>query len=185
MAPPAPVDLTAEEASDTNEHATEDRGVLLLWNEPMDGGGITSYVIERRIDGGDADGMGTAIGQIVWTAATSYEERTSYTDSREPVEGEMLEYRVGSRGATTVDETNWSGWIEFTTHAAMHMPTPPTGVTATANSATAVTVNWMTPADNGGSDITGFTVRWKQSDATELRRSRYGHGRPQRHRATW
>jgi hypothetical protein len=24
----------------------------------------------------------------------------------------------------------------------------------------------MTPADSGGSDITGFTVRWKQSDAT-------------------
>ena len=145
MAPPAPVDLTAEVASDTNLIERNERGVLLLWNEPEDGEGITSYVVERRIDGGDADGEGTAIGVIAWSAATPTDERTSYRDSREPVDGEMLEYRVGSRGATTVDGTNWSGWIEFpTTHIAHTGPLgDASGLTAIKNSdGTMVTLNW-------------------------------------------
>ena len=56
--------------------------------------------------------------------------------------------------------------VSYALHPEMHMPSMPQMVEATADSATEVTVSWAVPADSGGSDITGFTVRWKQSDAT-------------------
>ena len=38
------------------------------------------------------------------------------------------------------------------------VPGMPTGVTATADSDTQITVNWTAPADNGGADITGYII---------------------------
>ena len=158
MAPAAPVDLTAEKASDTDLPGAEERGVLLLWNEPMSDGEITSYVIERRIDGGTP----LTIDAITWTSDTDPDQRTSYTDPREPVAGEMLEYRVGSRGSA-VTETQWSDWITYSTHQAVHGPTAPQMVMAEATSDTMITVTWEAPANNGGSDITGYKVMYRMT----------------------
>ena len=55
----------------------------------------------------------------------------------------------------------------YALHPGVHMPSMPQMVTAAVDSDTAITVSWMVPADNGGSAITGFTVRWKQSDAAD------------------
>ena len=156
--PPAPVDLTVEEASNTNLLDPTDRGVLLLWNEPAEGKGITSYVVERKIGTGDW----TAIGTIQWTNAAPHLERTSFSDRREYIAGEDLSYRVGSRGSSAVGVSN-SMEVTYPTHQAMHGPTAPQMVEATVDSDTEVTVSWQTPVDNGGSAITGYTVRWKQS----------------------
>ena len=43
----------------------------------------------------------------------------------------------------------------------------PTGVTATADSDTAVTVSWTAPTDVGGNTIAKYRVMWKMSSATD------------------
>ena len=145
-APAAPVDLTAEKASDTDLAGAEERGVLLLWNEPKKAGagGITSYVIERRIDGGTE----LTIDAITWANEGDPDQRTSYTDPREPVAGETLEYRVGSRGSA-VTETQWADWIMYPTdHHVSGDLTTVNGLTATAGStAGTAEVSW-TPGAN-------------------------------------
>ena len=155
MAPPTPEDVTSEQASDTNLIALTDRGVLVLWNEPAEADDINAYIVQRKI--GDDD----------WTPIARVTDRTSFTDSREYVDGEDLQYRVGSLGASSVPPSYTDPVMYPQTHPDEHKPSAPQMVTATADSATAVTVEWMAPADNGGSAITGFTVKWKMSSADE------------------
>ena len=145
--PPAPVDLTAEKATDTNELAETDRGVLLLWNEPQDGDAITSYEIERSLDGGTT---WTPIGQITWSGMTDPDERTSFTDSREPVlDGtEDLRYQVGSR-STAIGDPSWTMVMYPAEHP--HMFSAPTMVAATSSGGT-VTVTW-TPGAQADSQV--------------------------------
>ena len=118
--PPAPVDLTVEKANDNNLLSPTDSGVLLLWNEPADGEGITSYVVERKIG---ADGDWTAIGTIEWSTAQAHRERTSFSDQRE-YQGNDLSYRVGSRGSSAVG-ANRTEAVTYPTHQAMHEPGMP------------------------------------------------------------
>jgi hypothetical protein len=163
-APPGdPVGFTSEPAHSNNRIAMTDRGVLLLWNEPtpqMPAIDVESYVVERMVVGVDASYQPE--GMVTWATSLT-DERTAYVDDDPPDPGEVRMYRVSAK-----NDDGSSGWVEvmYPSHAAMHMPTPPQSVTAVVDSASAVTVSWMTPADDGGSDITGLTVRWKQSDAT-------------------
>ena len=143
MMPPAPEDLTAEKASNSNLLDPTDRGVLLLWNEPKeDADSITSYVIERKIGTGDW----TPIGTIEWSSAQPHRERTSFTDSREYVDGEDLYYRVGSRGSSAVGATSSSEMgIKYpTTHPEGHTVVleAPTMVEAVSNAAGELTLTW-------------------------------------------
>ena len=162
--PGEPVGLTSEAAHSNNRIAMTDRGVLLLWNEPTPQTPaipVTSYVIERMVVGEDTEWQEE--GEVTW-ATSALDERTAYVDDDPPADDEVRMYRVSAK-----NNDGSSEWVEVTypTHQAMHMPTAPQSVTAVADdSDPAVTVSWMTPADNGGSAITGFTVRWKQSDAT-------------------
>ena len=135
-APPAPVDLTAEKATDTNEFALTDRGVLLLWNEPAGGSVISAYEIERKID----DGAFEFIGQVTWTGDGDSEERTSFTDPRNPEAGEMLEYRVGSR-STSVGQVTWAADPVMYPAEHPHGFSAPTNVAATSTGGT-ITVMW-------------------------------------------
>lgn len=153
MSPPSPEDLTVEQASDTNLLNPTDRGVLLLWNEPESSSSLNAYLIQRKIGTGN------------WTPIGRVAARTSFTDSREYVEGEDLQYRIGSLGASSVPAA-YADPVVYPSHRAMHMPGMTKMVEAMADSATEVTVSWMAP-DNGGSAITGYQVRWKQSDAMD------------------
>ena len=155
-APAAPEDLTAEEAHDTNLPGAEDRGVLLIWNETsdMDSSHANRYVVQRRMAG--ATTWGT-IGTINWLSMNT-NERTSFTDPSEPGENEVREYRVGARGSAAV-EPNYTDPIMYPASHSAHVPGAPTGVTATAMSATHITVAWTTPTDNRGSAVTGYTLQ--------------------------
>ena len=155
MSPPMPEDLTSEQASDNNLLEPTDSGVFLTWNEPgEDAGGINAYVVQRKVGTGD------------WTPIARVTARTSYSDDREYIDGEDLQYRVGSLGASSVP-ASYTYPVTYPTHQAMHAPNAPTGVTATADSATEVTVSWTTPTDNGGSPITGFKVMYKVTGAAD------------------
>jgi titin len=63
-----------------------------------------------------------------------------------------------------------SGWtsIRYALHPSMHMSTDmPTGITAMADSDTAVTVSWTAPTDVGGNTIAKYRVMWKMSSAAD------------------
>ena len=152
--PPMPEDLTSEEASDTNLLDPTDRGVLLLWNEPGEAEGINAYIVQRKIGTGD------------WTPIGRVTARTSFSDAREYVDGEDLQYRVGSLGASSVPAT-YTEPVTYPTHPATHGASTPQMVTATADSATEITVSWMPPAYPGVGTITGYTVKWKESSAMD------------------
>ena len=162
--PDRPMDLTAEAASDSNDLADEDRGIFLTWNAVMRTDDTTAseteyYVIERKRSNTGVD----QLNDDDWVEIDRVYDATSYTDDdRLREDTETRQYRVGSV-ATGIDDPSYSMpmdmGVEYALHPDMHKPSAPQMVTAAADSATAVTVNWMTPADNGGSDITGFTVR--------------------------
>ena len=140
MSPPAPEDLTAEQASDSNLIQPTERGVLLLWNEPEDPAGITGYVIQRKVD----DGEFITIGSIGWVGEDDFRERTSFRDSREYIEGEDLYYQVGSRGASTVTPTYAMPVMYPTTHTVHTVVLgKPTMVAAVSNAAGQVTITWQ------------------------------------------
>ena len=139
MSPPAPEDLTAEQASDTNLIDPTERGVLLLWNEPEDPSGITGYVIQRKV----GDGEFITIGAIAWVGEGDFRERTSFRDSREYIEGEDLSYQVGSRGASTVEPTYTMPVMYPTTHTVHSiMLGEPTNVVAMSDTAGELTLTW-------------------------------------------
>ena len=159
--PPAPVNLTAEVASDSNLLSESDRGVLLLWNEPPGGAVINTYVIQRSVNGAAFETIDT----IVWAGMSDSGERTSYTDESTPDidGGEVRMYRVGSRSAAAGAPV-WSTEVMYPAAHGDHVPDAPMAVMATAMGATQITVTWTTPSDNGGSDITGYMVQSKYGD---------------------
>ena len=146
-APPAPADVTAEKATDANRFALTDLGVLLLWNEPKDGEDITGYDIDRKIGSGEWE----IIGAIRWSGDMNPDERTSFTDDREPVAGEDLYYRVGSRSTSAGDPT-WAMPIMYpAVHPEGHIQgalTAVDGLSATAGSTTGTAeVSWTSGAN--------------------------------------
>ena len=162
--PQIPLDLTAEAASDTNALADQDRGVFLTWNQALQGdaSATASYRIERkRMNTGIA-----ALNDTDWRFVASVTDVTSWTDATDlRQDGETRMYRVGSK-ATGLAKIEWSNpTVDYALHPASHAPAAPVA-TATANSATQVTVSWTAP-DTGGSAITGYKVQYKLATATD------------------
>ena len=170
--PQMPVDLTAEAASDTNALGDGDRGVFLTWNEqPVgDASKTTAYVINRvRMNTGVAalNDEPDEDGELPWKFVTRVSDVTSYTDSTDLRRDEETRmYEVCSEARGVGDPVCVTMPVDYALHDDMHKPSAPQMVTATADSATEVTVNWMTPADDGGSDITGFTIRVEGESGT-------------------
>ena len=65
---------------------------------------------------------------------------------------------VNNRGATNESATETVKTPDAT------VPDAPTGVTATANSDTQITVNWTAPADPDGAPVTGYIVERRYTD---------------------
>lgn len=161
------VGLTAEAAHSNNLFALTSRGVLLLWNEPDlktdDDKAIpvTSYVIERKVVGVDADYQDE--GTVMWGTLPT-DERTAYVDDDPPGENEVRMYRV-----TAKNDDGSSPTVEVMYPADHpHKPGMPTGVEAESSAdGTMLTVSWTAPADNGGSAITSYKVMYKMTDSDE------------------
>ena len=120
--PQAPVDLTTEEAKDSDALFYTGKGVLILWNAPDDpeGGEVTGYILARR----------TKMGTAAWSAwADDWGEisnaspdylRTYYTDTESPEADEMREYRI--KATSDPGNSGWSSILVYpadTSHAAV------------------------------------------------------------------
>ena len=152
--PTAPRDLAA---------ASGDTMVTLTWSPPANDGGsdITGY--QYQVDQGGWTNAGAAdAGSVV---VSSLENLRQYTFSVQAVNG------TGPGAVASV---------EATPRAAITAPTAPRDLVA-ASGDTMVTLTWSPPADDGGSDLTGYQIQgglqtsWLTLPATETGPATFGN----------
>ena len=136
--PDAPRNLTAQRL------ASE---VSLSWLAPAPSTTNSLRITGYRIEHSEGGGAG-------WVSLASVGAGvTRYLHSSVPAKGQTVFYRVIALSAS--GESSPSGLAQVTTPA--ERPSPPDAVSATP-SATAVTVTWAAPADDGGSPVTGYQI---------------------------
>lgn len=119
-----------------------DSEVALSWDAAnANGSAITRY--EYRLD--DGNGFGTAISAGTSTTATV----TGLTN------GTAYDFQI--RAVNAIGDSAWSTSITETPRTT---PTTPTAVVVTGG-AGQISVAWTDPADNGGSPITQYDVRYR------------------------
>ena len=148
--PEAPEMLVAESAKTSNSNASEELGVLLLWNAPNapDGADIGGYRIQRMKDGGAWETL----------ASNTNSPHTDFTDSEEPAMGEMRGYQVAAISANNILGA-WSNVAmlpQDTSHTPVVGPEvgPATGVTTGPfNAGGTIMVNW-----DAAPNATGYII---------------------------
>ena len=134
--PTSPSGLTATAVSATQ--------INLNWNASTDNVGVTGYRVER-CQGASC----TTFAQIASPTATSYNDTGLAA-------GSSYSYRVRAVDAAT-NLSPYSGTATASTPAPdTDPPTSPSGLTATAVSATQINLNWNASTDNVG--VTGYRV---------------------------
>ena len=115
----------------------------------------TSSQVYLPLTGCDHDGTesfdGTtsqALGLLKVRAGIS----NSNTPGNGPISGDELSFPGTTRPMYGLSELFW------VTTAAATVPGAPTGLTATADGETGIDLSWTAPADDGGSDITGYRI---------------------------
>ncbi|MEL0281027.1 MAG: fibronectin type III domain-containing protein, partial [Actinomycetota bacterium] len=132
--PATPANLTVDSFGDSE--------VALSWDAANDNGSaITRY--EYRLD--DGNGFGTAISAGTSTTATV----TGLTN------GTAYDFQI--RAVNAIGDSAWSDSITETPRTT---PATPTTVVVTGG-AEQISVAWTDPADNGGSPITQYDVRYR------------------------
>ena len=137
--PGAPANLTA---------TAGDGQVALSWGAPADGGSQILRYEYRYARSGVAYGDS-------WTTVSGAGNARSVTVSNLT---NGTEYRFQVRAVNSVGDGT-AAEVRATPGRA---PSAPTGVTARVESET-ITVKWGMPADTGGSDITGYQVRYRMN----------------------
>ena len=138
-APGAPANLTA---------AAGDEQVALSWDAPADGG---SQILRYEYRYGE---VGEAVGDE-WTTVSGGGSARSAT-----VTGltNGTEYGFQVRAVNSVGE----GTAAEASATPGRAPSAPTGITARVESET-ITVMWGMPVDTGGSDLSGYQVRYRMN----------------------
>ena len=132
--PATPANLTVDSFGDSE--------VALSWDAANDNGSaITRY--EYRLD--DGNGFGTAISAGTSTTATV----TGLTN------GTAYDFQI--RAVNAIGDSAWSTSITETPRTT---PATPTAVVVTGG-AEQISVAWTDPADNGGSPITQYDIRYR------------------------
>ena len=134
------------------------RSVTLSWGAPANNGGaqVTSYRIEFLNS------------QSLWeTIATRPASVTSYTDGSRT---RSTEYQYRIHAINAAGEGSAASTSIFTTANAPEKPAAPQAVTATAvtveNGGGKIDLSWAAPVYNGGSAITAYYYRFKESEAS-------------------
>jgi len=121
-----------------------DRSIDVSWTAPGDGGSpITGYTVQWRADGeqfDDADRQATAV--------TTSHEVTGLTNGTGYWVRVWAGNAAGAGPATTASGTPRT------------VPGPPDTLVLHSDDA-ALLISWDEPADDGGSELTGYTVQWK------------------------
>jgi hypothetical protein len=121
--------------------------INLRWSAPSNNGGpaITGYEIERSQD--NASTWSVAVSNTSSTATTyndtGLSPSTTYT------------YRVSA--INSVGASSPSG-IASATSASATVPQSPTSLTANTTSSSQINLSWTAPANNGGSQISGYQI---------------------------
>ena len=147
--PGAPTDLSARAG---------DGQVSLSWAAPANDGGseVTGYTVEY-LQSSESDWSGASTVSASGTSATV----TGLTN------GVSYDFRVSATNSVGTGEA--SAVVSATPVAApppATVPGAPTGLSATAGDAQA-SLSWTAPTDDGGSEVTGYTVEYKQSSVSD------------------
>ena len=139
--PGAPTGLTAE--------ADGDSAIDLSWTAPADTGSsaVRGYTIERSFN-----------GRTGWQPLAQTNPTTAtYRDTRIVPNRTEYYYRVSARNSHgTGPPSNVADASTDDTRS--ERPGAPTGLTASADGATAINLSWTAPADTGSSPIAGYRI---------------------------
>ncbi len=143
-APEAPSGVTVEIASGTSLNVS--------WNAPAENGGadITGYSVQYR--GGNEN-------PSTWTSVTPNPTDTETT---------ITELTTGTEYFVQVAAINSVGTGIYSEEESITLvvrPGAPTGVTVAVASGTSLDVSWVAPTENGGAEITGYSVQYRDENA--------------------
>jgi titin len=131
--------------------ATSPTKIDLSWTAPSNKGGypVTGYKIEYK------KGTGTYLSLVANTANTT----TSYSHTGLAT-GTAYTYKISAINSIGIGAASTEAAATPTTASVAAAPSSPTGLTATAVSATQINLSWGAPS-NGGSAITGYKIEYK------------------------
>ena len=163
--------FTSDDPGGLVAKAKDSSSIEIVWNARADD--ITAAPVDGyKIESSPLNAKGECAETWTVLEKNTMSTTTSYThDDLAPSTGQC--YRVfginvvgGSTGFVGFGDayaTTYDNDAIATTDAAT-APGTPTDVKATATSDTAITVEWMAPADTGGADITGYKLERKSGD---------------------
>jgi len=128
--------------------------INLSWNPPASNAGppVTGYKIQFSIDSGN-------FTDLVSNSASTF---TSY--SHTGVSSHTYTYKVFA--INSVGTSNSSNIVSAVPTQVSSAPYSPTGLSATAASATSINLSWITPSSDGGSPIIGYEIEAKIGSGT-------------------
>ena len=128
-----------------------DRQLTVTWTKPDDGGSqITGYKIQWTVK-----------GQNNWTSK-SVSDPNALEGSTDQVLNNGTEYTVQVIAVNLVGDSQPSNHMHDTPRTIPDAPT----ITNAIPGDRKLTVTWIAPSEDGGPDITGYKVQWKDNSIT-------------------
>ena len=140
--------------------------VRLTWDPPTRGVGgnrIQQYQVTRSTQ---PDGGGTLKTWVTAADPGGGDGPTGFTDPDRHTLGDAYWYRIHARvfdgaGHRPSPSEERSAWVQATVHGA------PSALSGTSHGlGDAIVLTWNPPADDGGSPVTGYDVRYRRSGTT-------------------